>query len=187
MNKIKSYNKALIVIAVLLVCLIGGTYAWLSVATESDKTSNVVIGTLSMELDDFESDGINIENATPVTDTEGLKSKSYNFTLTNNGDIPSNYTIYLDNNAIDDGEKRMGDEYVKYSLTKNEGEATTKLLSETYDNLTDKNKVLDTGVLDVSTTNSYTLKLWMDLDAPNSTMNSIFSASLRVEAEQTKE
>ena len=183
-KKKKMKNKKLMIIMLMAsILLIGTTYAWLTLTLNGTKTSIIKAGTLSLVLDEENSIGINLEDLVPVRDSVGLGYEAYTFKLKNDGTLPSNYTIYLDDVKLETGEKRMLDKYVKYSLTK-DGVATTQLLTKIGEN---PNRILDSGVIEKDTTHTYTLRLWIDQDADNGVMGTTFRGKLRVEATQVKE
>ena len=173
-------KKQIIAIALALVLLVGGSYAWLTLQVTGNKTNILRAGTLKLTLDDTTSNGILLEKAVPMSDTKGKTTTEYTFTLQNGGSIASDYKIYLDDVALSDGEIRLEDSKVKYQLTKN-GEETVDLL----DSLDDK--VLDSGTIEKNKTNTYSLRVWIDSDAGNEVMGKILSKELRVEATQAKQ
>ena len=68
------YNKIILAIFVLLLLLIGGTYAWITVTLHSEKTNTIVTGTLSLTLDEHEYiDLSNQKVAIPLSKTDALK------------------------------------------------------------------------------------------------------------------
>lgn len=179
----KNSQKTVVALVAALVLLIGGSFAWLTLTLNAQKTSVIKAGTLSLNLDDNASTGINITSGVPVSDTEGLATTAYTFTLQNNGTIPSDFTIYLDDTALDEGETRMSDSFIKYSLTKNDGTPVTALLNTIGAN---PSRILSTGNITAGTTDTYTLKLWIDADAGNAVMGTVFRGQIRVEASQVK-
>ena len=176
-KKMSKTSKQLLVTALALVLLIAGSYAWLTLTKTGEKTNILRAGKLSLILDDTTSNGILLEKAVPMSETKGKTTQEYTFTLQNEGSTALNYTIYLDDVALEDTEERMQDKYVRYRLVKN-GAETIDLLT----NLTDR--ALDTGIIEATQTNTYTLQVWIDSEADNAVMDTIFSAKLRVTGEQ---
>ena len=181
-------KKQVIAIALALVLLVGGSYAWLTTTLKGTKKVRIDAGTLSLVLN--EGNEINVEDSLPMTDIDGLKTDAYTFTLQNNGNVTSNYTIYLDDASIDSADVRFDDSALKYSLKKNEGASTTALLS------TLNQRVLDSGTIEAGTTNTYSLNLWIKDEATNDdvqttkdgqTVGKVFAGKLRIEASQVKE
>ena len=176
-DKIMSNKELIVAIAVVLVFLATCSYAWLTIRKISDKTNVLRAGTLSLVLDDTTSGGIKLEKAVPISDEKGKTGTEYTFTLQNKGTKAVSYTIYLDDVALEASETRMDDSKVKYQLTKNSKE-TVALLNTLSD------KVLDSGEIAGSTTNTYSLRVWIDSAAGNEVMGAILSKQLRVEATQ---
>ena len=170
-------SKKLLVLTLILVLLIVGSYAWLTLAIDKTKTNVLRAGTLSLVLDDTTSEGIKLEKAVPISDEKGKTGTEYTFTLQNKGTKTASYTIYLDDVALETNEKRMDDSKAKYQLTKNSNE-TVALLNTLPD------KVLDSGEIAGSTTNTYSLRVWIDSAAGNEVMGTILYKELRVEATQ---
>lgn len=176
-------NKKLFLLAFILVSIMVGSYAWLRISV-TGKTENVIrAGYLDLILDDEISDGILLKNTIPMVDEKGLQTKAYTFELRNRGTVASDYSIYLSDLPLDVAEVKMPDQFVKYSLTKNGKEVATDLLSTIRK---DSDRLLDSGTISKRQTNRYTLKVWMDKDADNSAMGSIFYGKIRVSASQTK-
>lgn len=179
-KKNKNYILLLVVIAFIVV-LIGGSYAWLKLSLDGGKYNIIKAGTLSLRLEEENEIGINEDVAIPVTDKKGLETEGYSFTLENDGKIVSNYTIYLDDVELSNGEERIPDKALKYVLIKNGKSSNPALLNTTGVN---PNRKLDLGKLKPGEKNSYTLKVWIDYRADNSIMGKVFSTKLRVVASQ---
>ncbi len=195
MDKFISKNKnVFLAIVAVLILLIGGTYAWYTMTLSGNKTVKIHAGKLSLDIDESASEGISISNAYPMTDQEGLATPGYSFTLKNDGNIASTYTIYLVDLELDEGKTRMVDSAVKYNLKKTEynddatekeeATETTQLLSLTG---TNPNRVLDTGTLQPGEYNTYLLKTWMDYGAGNDSQGTVFKTQIKVEGVQIKE
>ena len=178
-EKKNNTSKQLFALALVLIVLVAGSYAWLTLQVKGEKTNILRAGTLSLVLDDTTSEGIKLEKAVPISDEKGKAGTEYTFTLQNKGTKSASYTIYLDDVALEIDETRMDDSKVKYQLTKNSNE-TVALLNTLSD------KVLDSGEIAGSTTNTYSLRVWIDSAAENEVMNTILYKQLRVEATQAK-
>ena len=177
-KKTQSIPKQLFALAFVLIVLVAGSYAWLTLTIDKTNTNVLRAGTLSLVLDDTTSGGIKLEKAVPISDEKGKTGTEYTFTLQNKGTKTASYTIYLDDVALETNETRMDDSKVKYQLTKNSKE-TVALLNTLSD------KVLDSGEIAGSTTNTYSLRVWIDSAAGNEVMGTILSKELRVEAIQS--
>ena len=178
----------------LFLLVFGLSYALFQVTLNGTKKVKVKTGKLELQLLD-ENDSpiyvtgqnnessfaINLDNQVPVDDETGLSTTGFTFKLKNTGSIDARYTIYLDDVALDQGETRIDDQYVKYSLTKNGTTSSPALLSTTVVN---NERKLDSGIIEDDETNTYTLKIWIDEEATNAAMDKVFNATLRVEGVQ---
>ena len=176
-KKTQSIPKQLFALAFVLIVLVAGSYAWLTLTIDKTNTNVLRAGTLSLVLDDTTSGGIKLEKAVPISDEKGKTGTEYTFTLQNKGTKTASYTIYLDDVALETNEKRMDDSKVKYQLIKN-SKGTVALLNTLSD------KILDSGEITGSTTNTYSLRVWIDSAAETEVMGTILSKQLRVEATQ---
>ena len=179
-NKKKIFMIGMSVLLILIL-VIGGTYAWFTLQLNGTKVNVLKAGTLSLILNDENSVGINSEKAVPMLDEVGETMNPYHFTLENQSDIASEYTIYLDDINLEETETRMDDAKVKYQLVKDETK-TTALLNTIG---THPNRVLDTGTIDGNTTITYDLRLWIDENAGNEVMGQTVKTKIRVVATQS--
>lgn len=181
-TELKRKIKKLSFLVLLLVLLITSSYAFFIYTIKGKNQYIIKSGSLKVKLDDTVSDGILLQNAVPTSDTDGLTTRAYTFTLENEGTKGVKYKIYLDDIALEEDKVRLPDKYVKYSLTKN-GSTTTELLNTTGEN---PNRILDDDTIEGKTKNYYTLRIWMDKTADMSVMGNIFYAKIRAVAEQKK-
>ena len=186
-EKLKKNNKLLIpiIIGVVLV-LIGVTYAWMTNVLSGTKINKITVGALSLVLDDETSNGINIEQGLPQSDTDGLTNTEYTFSVENNGASNAKYNIYLEDEELESGEVRMNDSNVKIYLVKNNEESEVKLLSSI---VKEERRVLDENIIiEPGNINNYSLRLWIDGDSSQSEVGGkVFKAKVKLEAIQTEE
>ena len=173
----------------LFLIVFGLSYALFTVTLNGTKKVKIKTGKLELQLLDSNNNPIyitdqnnttsyeiNLDNQVPVSDEVGLDSTAFEFKLKNSGSVKASYTIYLDDVALESGEERIDDEYIRYSLTKNGSEENPQALSS---------RELDKGTIEATnTTNEYTLKIWIAEDADNAAMDKVFNATLRVEGTQ---
>lgn len=211
-QKIENNKKKILALALALVLLIGGTYAWLTITLRGTKTTRIEAGTLAMEINN-ESEGISITDALPMSDADGANLTPYTFRVENTGNVSSVYSIYLDTQAIDSSanEFLLDSSNIKYSLTKtikNKADdsvvsATTtigpKLLSTVTDSGSNAAKIDASGENDASPLSAgqyieYELRLWIDENTGNDAVKRVqddktllgtYAAKLRLEAGQT--
>lgn len=201
-KKKKNNNKSiiLIVIALVLIAIIGGTYAWLTITKTGKKVNTIVAGTLRMDLDDRTSEGIEILDAVPTTDDTGKSGPSYSFTLENTGSIIADYTVLLESQPLDslnqEGLKEMPTNRIKYNIKKTVKQKTGEDRNSDNDTVisSDNEGVisflsstdgLDAGSLEPNQYIEYTLTLWIDKDASFEEMeNTAYIGKIKLYAEQ---
>jgi len=176
----KAYWSGLAIIMVTILVL-GVSYAWLSLTLNGTKNNVIKAGTLALTLDDGTSVGISQLAALPISDDKGLELTPYTFSLENTGNIDSEYTIYIDDQAMEDGETAMPDTMIKLNLAKNNTSLKTSLLSGTGEH---PNRILDSGTIAPGEKFTYNLRLWIDSAADETVMGTTYRGMIRVEATQ---
>ena len=175
-------NKKIIIIGVFIIVLllIGITYAYLRTTLQGEEEYVIRAGTLDLVLG--EGNELTLEKQIPIEDEEGMSLDGFTFSLTNNGNIESDYTIYLDDIALDEGESRIPDSSIRYSLTRNEEVFMTRNMTTMGSN---PNRRVDFGTIGVDETINYTLRIWIDYDATKEEASGkTFKGKLRVVATQ---
>ena len=174
-------KKESIILAVILLCLIliavGMSYAFLKTSFFGAKTSVLKVGSLSLVLDETSGNAITVEDGTPMYDSEGVKQDNYfTFALKNNGVIDSAYTIYLEDQPLDNGDIRVGQSYVHYNLEKDSSVLPAKAL--------EGDQAIDKGIIKKNQTINYKMRLWFANDIPQSEENKVFKAKLNIVGSQ---
>ena len=174
-------KKESIILSIILLCLIliavGMSYAFLKTSFFGAKTSVLKVGSLSLVLDETSGNAITVEDGTPMYDTEGIKQDNYfTFALKNNGVIDSAYTIYLEDQPLDDGDIRVGQSYVHYNLEKDSSILPAKAL--------EGDQAIDKGIIKKNQTINYKMRLWFASDIPQSEENKVFKAKLNIVGSQ---
>jgi len=179
---IKKHKMGIIVTISAIIMVIGLSYAWLQLTLRGTKELTILTaGSLELELDDTMAGGISFTEAVPASNEDGLAQDGYTFTLENKGNVASDYTIYLDDLELAEGQNRMKDSFIKYQLVKDESEVDLQLLDQTGSN---PNRVLESGTIAPKTKYIYVLKMWIDENATNEVMETMFKGQLRIEAMQ---
>jgi len=173
-------RNVLIVLAVLIgiVSIIGISYAyWMLSLTQTDKNT-LASACFSIEFTD--ADDINLQNAYPISDSEGEALTPYTFTITNKCNDYASYQVNLEvlNTTT------LNTNYVKTKFNNNisllkDYEVVTKTLEDA----TTSYKLL-TGELDKNESVTYDLRLWLDYDTPASddSMNKLFTSKITITA-----
>ena len=184
MNESLKKNKMIIIISILIlvVLLIGVTFAYLVTTLTGEKEYIVRAGSLNLIL--TEDNQITLEGQIPQEDSVGMAQDGFTFSIENKGDIETEYTVYLDDIELSSGETRMPDSALRYSLEKNEVVGNAKDLTTMGVN---PNRVVDSDSLPVDGKNTYTLRIWIDYDATTEEASGkVFKAKLRIEASQVR-
>ena len=174
MERKKYIIISVIVISISIIALIGTSYALLTMSIEGEKEISLTAGILKVDFS--EGNNINLDNAAPISDNEGLKTTPYTFTITNTGNIDAYYHISLE----EDSNNTLSNRYVKMKMTgsngydsgiikvNNYGEGTFEIRGE--DILSPNDKV------------TYTLYMWLDEEADNSAQGKIYQSKIVVES-----
>ena len=100
----------------LFVLVFGLSYALFRVTLTGKKKTRIKTANFGLTLTDIngneESEGIavNLENAVPESDEEGLSRDGYKFVVTNTGSIPASYELKLNSTGT------LSEEHIKYAL-----------------------------------------------------------------------
>ena len=180
-SKINKQNIFLIILLLILIFIILGiSYAFLQTSFFATKDSVLKVGSLSLVLDESEGNAITVSADGPLSDSEGVNLDNYySFKLTNNGKVASSYTIYLDNQPLDDGDVRIDQKYVHYSLERDNSNNIAKSLTG--------NQKLESGIINRGQTINYKLRLWFSSNMTAEEENKVFKAKLRIEGVSTSE
>ena len=180
-DAIKNNKKIIIIaVAIIILLLLGIAFAYLVTTLNGEKEYFVRAGSLGLRLE--EGNELTLEKQIPLTDEDGMSLDGFNFSLVNEGNIETDYTIYLDDIPISEGETRMPDSAIRYSLTRNDVVGDADNLSNMGVN---PDRVVDTGSIKVDETINYTLRIWIDYDATTEEASGkVFKGKLRVVATQ---
>ena len=180
----KNKKVIIIVISILIILILLLVLSYAFFKTQLSGTEGIVkVGELELVLNET-SEGIKLDNAIGLSDSEGLSLDSSTFKLINNGSKAVDYIIYLDDNTIGDTDTRIDDKYLKYNLNKNGKNTGPTLLTSIGSN---KNRVLDSGTIEGKGINEYSLNLWITSEVDGNYSGQVFSGKLRVEVSQEKD
>ena len=170
---------------VILIGIIGITYAFFSTGGNQEQANTFTSGCLNISLTDA-SASINLTNTYPVTDLEGLDGTSYDFTITNSCNTSTNYSINLE--SLNQVSNSLSADYIKIALS---SDTVNNVISILNDNTSVTPEIdgayeaynLYTGTLGASETKTYHLKLWLDYDATvEQAANKVYSSKINVVA-----
>ena len=168
----KEYRKIAVFAVALLIIACGTSYAlWTAVLTGKEK---VEVNSGTFEIEFTEGNVINLSNATPMTDLEGLSTDAYTFSITNTGTLNAKYDISLE----EDTTNTLSNTFVKYSL-KIGDEAWSTPISLSNGLVLATNKTLNSGD-DVDCQ----LKIWLDQSVGNTEQGLTYGAKIVVTSVQ---
>ena len=158
---------------------IGSTFAIFTVSSKSAEYNVIKTGTLNINFAADASSTVGLNNALPMSDTNGLAQSGTTFTITNTGSLPANYSVSLkdDTDMVTQDNcsaKQLAKTNIKYSL---DG-STASLLSTVIDS------ELISGNLKAGESKTFTLKLWIKEDATNEVLNKHYHGKIVVDAVQ---
>ena len=102
-------NKKIIIISILIIILIliGIAFAYLTTTLHGEEEYMVRAGSLGLRLE--EGNELTLSSQIPLEDADGMSLDGFNFSLINEGEIATDFTIYLDDIELNEGETRMPD------------------------------------------------------------------------------
>lgn len=174
-----------LIVAVLLVIVLGVSYAMFMQV--NDNTNNQIVNTGTLQIEYASSNGY-ISNNTyseliPMADSDGLEQKGYEFSVKNTGSLPVTYSVYLyvnknDYNSDKEASKVNGGlfedlSYLKYNIqTNNDNNTEINKISDLENKTEDgiiKYKIYSGSVEVTENINTHKLKIWLDenIDASN--------------------
>ena len=172
----KSKISIFIIGLVIVLTSIGLSYAYWRFTFISDKANKGTSGCFNIELAE-EKDEINLTNAYPITDAEGLKLKPYSFTLRNSCSIFAHYYVNLE---MLEGTTLNS----KFIATKINSDAITtldkyKTATPTMNGSTEARTIAE-GYLGAGDSIDYTVSFWMDEDVTinDDAMNKVFKSKI---------
>ena len=175
MKKKRKFSLIIICLIIILVS-ISLSYAYWRFTFISDKANKGTSGCFNIELAE-EKDEINLTNAYPITDAEGLKIKPYSFTLRNSCSIFAHYYVNLE---MLEGTTLNS----KFIATKINSDAITtldkyKTATTTMTGSTEARTIAE-GYLGAGDSIDYTVSFWMDEDVTinDDAMNKVFKSKI---------
>ena len=187
-NKSDKKQKLLftLIVSVLVIAIVGVSYAWFSITVRGNTTQVVQSGDLSLTIENENS--LLLAKALPMPDSEGIKGeKEYTFTLSNNGTSDLDFVIKLMDDLVAQGScpadlnsgstcKFIPSTYIRYQVTE---EGKTPVVG----GLGSTGKVT-TGTIKGKEKIHFTLKLWLGEDTPNEYQNSFYLGKLEITGTQ---
>lgn len=159
--KTKKIYLALITVLFVSVSLSDATY---SLFIKSNDGGEVNYNTGLLDLKFLEDDQIVLENAFPVNDSEGMKTKPYTLTIKNTGSIPYLFDLKM----LASNEEAIDYKYIKVKVNDNLPQ-----------NLADSNNTLESNlILYPFDEITFKIYIWLDINTPNSELGKSFTSKV---------
>lgn len=176
-NTKREIYSHLISIATTLLFLVVTTWFWFGPRIELSEAQSVMKGQEFINLQFIDlSEGIQLENAYPVTDQKGSSIDPYRFQIINHDQKEVTFTIGFVNDLLaieKDHCKPLDNNYIRYTIKKNEEAFTDP-----------RNLALDGSMyqetLQPGESATYSLKFWIDQNAGNEIMNTHFHGKVAI-------
>ena len=159
---------------VMVIGILGVSYA-LFMKVDQSEEQTVQSGSLIMQLSAYDGSTVITDNNTPIDDNEGLLSKGYSFSVTNNGTLPITYYIALYDNPDDTSTNKVNYNYIKVSLDNGTpftlGSITAKDSAGRY--------ILKQDIsLAPDKYDTHNIKIWIDSETPESEIGKTISLKI---------
>lgn len=174
-NNSKQVLLSVLGVAILVVAVVGVSFAAFTFSQTGVKTNTITTGTISMSYSEPEN-GITLTNAMPMEDSTGMAldgaNETFDFTVTatinGSGTTTINYAV----TAVTEPGTTLNDNYVKVYLTNVAGDADSEILAPTVVSSLPKTSsdasgapdgqfILDDGTFTTNATNEYRLRMWV--------------------------
>lgn len=176
-NKYRPFRKflPLFMIMFAMILLMGTSYALLR-SKQYGNAYIMEVGLLEITFEDSNINALNVENAYPMTDSEGMASKDeLEFTIVNTGEFVADYKVTIEETSTNPSFKDV----IRYAVNKDDtGYGEVKLLSQ--------DNVVQEGNLGVKGKATFKVKAWLSEDAGNEYMNKTFTSRINIDSSQVK-
>ncbi len=177
---IKEKNKIIAIVILILITLIALTASSYALLTKSYKSKALSVSVGTLKVDFKEGNVININNTKPMSDSDGMNTTPYTFTITNSGTIKSYYTISTEENTTN----TLNTNYLNMRITGSDGyDSGVKKVSELG---TGTFKIVDEKQLETSKSVTYKLYLWITNNAGNDIQNKTYQSKIIVNSTSNK-
>ena len=176
--KMKLKNRIVfIIVGFCLLLSVGVSYALWIVLKEQNTENKITSSCINMELEGV-TEEINLSNAIPLTDTDGMNTTPYTFTIRNTCTSFISYEIIF----LVDSESTLDAQYVDVVLDRNQIQTLKQYESREIEGET--GYILQSGNLSQEDEITYNLRIWLDEEVTVSdpVFNTSLKGKIRVEA-----
>ncbi len=189
-------------IAILVVAVVGISYAVFTFTFRSNKENVVNTGTISMSYTEGTNNVITITNAMPTTDEVGMRQKEYfDFNVSSEimGSTQINYKIIARNITSDSKEQPLDGKYVRLYLEKKKGNQYQQELAPTSFSSLDMHKgnpnerilyhngnFVNTTAQKKNQSHEFILRMWLGSDYQSDEVERTFKIRVDVQADMAE-
>ncbi len=172
-NNSKQVLLSVLGVAILVVAVVGVSFAAFSYSKTGTQVNTITTGTITMSYSET-TNGINLTNALPMTDTVGkaLNEENQYFDFTVNASISGNTTINYAITATKEEDSTIPDTGVKVYLTDMDDDADSEILPPTkvsaltktsgdQSGAPDDQFLLKSDTFTVTSSHDYRLRMWV--------------------------
>ena len=163
----------LLIASLLVVIILGVTYAWLIQTVNGNKIQAMRVGTFKLSLE--EGNSLSLPSSEFMSDENGLRQDGFTFSVANTGKFTGSYSVYLDDDSINSDQTRLDDKYIKYNLEVNGTKGNSVALN---------NRKIYEGTLTKGKTDDFILRIWLNKDVNGDIGGQVFKVKLRIEVNQ---
>ena len=173
---VKNKKKIIIVIVILAVALIGfslvnSTYSLFYHEETASNAESYSTGLLSI-VASSKGETISLNNTLPISDTDGINTTPYTFTIKNIGNLDYKFNVKLLSTSSSD--TTIDSQYIKIKI--DDGNVTT--LSSLTNSIIKSDITLAAGdSIDVS------IRIWLSIDTPNSQIGKVFNSKIVIDGQ----
>ena len=168
---VKNKKKIIISIVILAIALIGfslvnSTYSLFYHEETASNTESYSTGLLSI-VASSKGETISLNNTLPISDTDGINTTPYTFTIKNIGNLDYKFNVKLLSTSSSD--TTVDPQYIKIKI--DNGDVTT--LSSLTNSIIKSDITLAAGEsIDIS------IRVWLSIDTPNSQIGKVFNSKI---------
>lgn len=160
-----------------VIVLTASSFALWQVTRKQTNFNAMATACLDLTINN-ESSSITMDYAYPVTDSEGLDTSGYSFTVTNNCNQPVSYAIGIESVDDNSGKQFVGNSYIDFSLDGKAPVAFSTLDTVTSDSSANytirETRSLAIRKVPANGTRTHTIRMWLDEDTPLTEQNKTF-------------
>ncbi len=166
----------------ILVLIIGISYAYIRKDTKQQSTNVVQTNCINVELEDV-TNAITLKNAYPMEDSKGETTEPYTFKLTNTCNVGVDYNIDLE---IIQEANAMSATNIATKIDENDKVVLTNDRKTIVEGETGDIYKIGQGTLEPHTSVEHSLRLWLDINAGNDAQNKTFKSKIIIDALQNQ-